>query len=450
MTTARNAEIAALLADIADLLEVEGESTFRVRAYRDAARSVESWPEPVEESLTRGEHVPGVGESIAAKIGEYVQTGHLAYYDELRGHTTPGLAALLTVPGIGPKKARLFADHFGIDSIDKLESAAREHKLSELGSIGKKTETNILEAIARMRGRSARVSLGVALPGALPFLAAIRAFPEVTRADLAGSLRRMRDTIGDLDLIASSDRPSEVIDGFVALPFVRSILGHGPTKGTIVTADGLQVDLRVIKPEEYGAGLQYFTGSKEHNIKLRSIAISMGLKVNEYGIFRESTGDRIAGDDQEGMYHALGLEWMTPELREDRGEIEAAKAGALPELIREDDLKGDFHVHTDASDGADSLEEMVKSAAARGWEYLAITDHSVSMGFIHGLNLERIKEQRASIESLAPKYPRIRILHGIEVNIRADGSLDYDDETLALSTSSSPRSTAAWACLRVK
>jgi DNA polymerase (family 10) len=241
----------------------------------------------------------------------------------------------------------------------------------------------------------------------------------------------MQETIGDLDLLASSDDPAAVVDKFVALPGVKSILAHGPTKGSIVTEGNLQVDLRVVKPEEYGAGLQYFTGSKAHNIKLRHVAESEGLKVNEYGIFRNSDDQRVAGDTEEGMYSTLGLEWMPPELREDRGEIEAARDRRLPKLVRLEDLKGDLHSHTNWSDGAESPEEMVIAAAARGYEYLAISDHSVSMGFIHGLSLDRIREQRELIDQLNSKYPGIRILQGIEVNIRADGTLDYEDDVLS-------------------
>ncbi|HEY3297467.1 MAG TPA: DNA polymerase/3'-5' exonuclease PolX [Armatimonadota bacterium] len=431
MPVPANAEIAELLENIADVLEIKGESVFRIRAYRDAARSLESLSSPVQEMIARGEHVSGIGESIAAKITEFVETGHCAYYDEIKKQINPGTAELIAVPGIGPKKAQLFAEQLGIDSIDKLERAARDHVLSKIHKIGEKTEGNILDAIERIRGRSERVPLGTALPGAMPFLDTIRAFPEVRRADFAGSLRRMRDTIGDLDLLACADEPSAVIDKFVALPGVKSVLGHGPTKGTIVTDENLQVDLRVVKPEEYGAGLQYFTGSKAHNIKLRSIAEAQGLKVNEYGIFRVSDNERIAGETEEGMYETLGLSWVPPEIREDEGEIEAARAKKLPVLVTVADLKGDLHLHTNWSDGAESPEAMVKAGIERGYEYITISDHSVSMGFIHGLTLERIMEQKALIDKLNGKYPDIHILHGIEVNIRADGSLDYEDEVLA-------------------
>lgn len=433
MPTVRNAQVAEFLENIADMLEIKGESVFRVRAYRDAARSIESLTEDIEEIEKRGglREIPGVGESIAEKLAEYIETGHSTYYDQLRKEINPGLATLLEVPGVGPKKARLFYDKLGIDSVEKLEVAAKEHRLSPLPGIGEKTERNILDAIERMRGRSERTPLGIALPTALPFLRILREMPEVDRADLAGSLRRMRETIGDLDLLASSDQPATVVDKFVALPMVKSVLGHGPTKGTVITAENLQVDLRVVKPREYGAALQYFTGSKAHNIKLRTIAENMGLKVNEYGVFRVADDKRIAGETEESVYEALGLRWMPPELREDRGEIEAAREGRLPHLVEVSDLRGDLHVHTDWSDGSSSPEEMVVAAKDRGYEYLVLSDHSVSMGFVHGLSLERIQEQRALIDDLNRRYPGIRVLQGIEVNIRADGSLDYDDEILA-------------------
>ncbi|MHB0912912.1 MAG: DNA polymerase/3'-5' exonuclease PolX [Armatimonadota bacterium] len=429
MPAAKNADVAELLENIGDMLEIKGESTFRVRAYRDAARSVLSLNEPVEEIVRedRLEEIPGVGESIAAKIREYVETGHLDYYDQLRKEVDPGVAELLEVPGIGPKKARRFHEELGISSVDELEEAARDHRLSTLSGIGPKTEANILASIERMRGRTERTPLGIALPPALPFLERVRGF--AARADLAGSLRRMRETIGDLDLLAADDEPAKVVDRFVGLPEVKQVLVHGPTKGTIVTPENLQIDLRVVKPFEYGAALQYFTGSKEHNIKLRTVAEAMGLKVNEYGIFRGE--ERIAGETEVGMYETLGLAWMPPELREDRGEIEAAARGELPELVELSDLKGDLHVHTNWSDGADPPEKVVEAARALGYEYVVLSDHSISMSFVHGLTPERIQEQRSLIDELNERYPEIRVLQGIEVNIRGDGSLDYPDEILA-------------------
>lgn len=429
----RNAEIAEFLNNIADMLEIKGENPYRVRAYRNAARVIESLTEDIEDIAIRGEldEVPNIGESIAAKISEYLETGRCEYYEQLKSEINPGIARLLEVPGVGPKKAKLFYEALGIDSVEKLEQAAREHRLSKLPRISQKTEQNILNAIERLKARTGRTPLGIALPTALEFLEMLRSFPEVKRADLAGSLRRMRETIGDLDLLASSDELEKVMDRFVNLPMVKEVLAKGPTKSSVVTTDNLQIDLRVIKPHEYGAALQYFTGSKAHNIHLRTIAESQGLKMNEYGIFRISDGKRIAGETEESMYETLGMDWMPPEIREDMGEIEAALEHRLPHLIEESDLKGDLHVHTDWSDGHNTLEEMVKSARERGFEYLVISDHSVSMGFIHGLSLDRISEQKTLIDELNRKYPDIHILQGIEVNIRADGSLDYDDDVLA-------------------
>jgi DNA polymerase (family 10) len=434
MANPTNANVAKLLEDIADLLEVKGESVFRVRAYRDAARSIESLPDDIGDMVESGANlcdIPGVGESIASKIREYLQTGHLGYLDDLAAEISPGLAEMLSVPGLGPKKAQLFHEALGIGSVAELEEAARDHRLSTLPKIGAKTEENILDAIERLRARPGRTPLGIALPGALPFLQAVMNLKEVRDASLAGSLRRMAETIGDLDLLASSDEPEKVIDAFTELPMVKSVLGHGPTKGTIVTRDNLQVDLRVIKPNEWGAGLQYFTGSKSHNIHLRSIAEAMGLKVNEYGIFRVSDNERIAGETEESMYQSLGLEMMPPELREDRGEFEAAREGELPQLVQRSDIRGDLHVHTDWSDAADTPEVMVKAAFDLGYEYIAISDHSVSMGFVHGLTVDRIREQRALIDDLNRRHPGIHVFQGIEVNIRGDGTLDYDDDVLS-------------------
>lgn len=432
MPDGKNAQVAEFLENISDLLEIKGDSPFRVRAYRDAGRAIESLQEDIEDVEKRGAltEIPGVGESIAAKITEYLETGGSAYYDELKKQVKPGLAELLEVPGVGPKKAMLFYDELGVDSVEKLERAARKHDLSRIARIGEKTENNILDAIERMRARSARTPLGIALPTALQSLKLVRDLKEVERADLAGSLRRMRETIGDLDLLAASDRPGKVIDEFVRMPRVRSVLAHGPTKGTIVTEENLQVDLRVVKPEEYGAALQYFTGSKSHNIKLRTLAEAKGLKVNEYGVFRVSDNKRIAGETEEGVYESVRLRWIPPELREDRGEIEAACEGRLPKLVQLSDLRGDLHVHTNWSDGADPPEVMVKAARDLGYKYIVLSDHSVSMGFVHGLTLARIEEQRALIDKLNREYPTVRVLQGIEVNIRADGSLDYDDEVL--------------------
>lgn len=434
MAVPTNNNVAKMLEEIADLLEVKGESTFRVRAYRDGARSVESLDEDIGEMVWSGRNlcdIPGIGESIASKIKEFIQTGHLGYLDDLAAEVSPGLAELLSVPGMGPKKARLFHDALGISSIDELEQAAKDHRLSTLPKIGKKTEENILDAIERMRARPGRTPLGIALPGALPFLEAVMGLREVRDASLAGSLRRKAETIGDLDLLASSDEPEKVIGAFTEFPMVKSVLGHGPTKSSIVTKDNLQVDLRVIKPHEWGAGLQYFTGSKAHNIHLRTIAEGMGLKVNEYGIFRVSDNERVAGETEESMYRALGMEMMPPEIREDRGEIEAALEGRLPHLVQRSDIRGDLHVHTDWSDAADAPGAMVEAAIELGYEYIAISDHSVSMGFVHGLTVDRIREQRALIDDLNRKYPKIHVFQGIEVNIRGDGTLDYDDDVLS-------------------
>jgi DNA polymerase (family 10) len=432
MPTAKNAEVADFLENIADLLELKGESTFRIRAYREAARNIEVQPEDITEIIRKGKlcEIPGVGESIASKVREFLETGQSTYYEDLKKQVNPGLAQLIEVPGVGAKKAVIFYSNLGIDSVDKLEQAAREHMLAGLPKIGEKTEQNILEAIERLRQRSGRTPLGIALPTARQFLEMICDFREIKRADLAGSLRRMRETIGDLDLLAASTEPEVVIDRFTKLPMVKTVLAHGPTKGTIVTADNLQVDLRVVKPEEWGAALQYFTGSKPHNIKLRGIAIDLGYKLNEYGVFRVSDDTRVAGETEAEVYSILGIPWMPPEVREDLGEVEAARAGKLPHLIELSDLRGDCHVHTDWSDGHNSPEEMVQAAIARGYEYVALSDHSVSMGFVHGLTVERIREQRALIDELNRKYRKIRVLQGIEVNIRADATLDYEDEVL--------------------
>lgn len=428
----RNQEVAALLENIAELLAAKGDSPYRIGAYRTAARRIASMSEDIAAVWEQGrlEEIPGVGESIAAKIDEYLRTGHLRYLDELRAQVAPGLATLLLVPGLGTRRAAIIYRSLGISSIAELGQAAREHRLCQLPGFGERLEANILREVERLEGRTRRLPLGLALPAAEEVAALLRAHPAVLRVDPAGSIRRMRETIGDIDLLVASERPDEAIDAFTRLPVAREVLACGSTRASILTAGDLQIDVRVIAPEVYGAALQYFTGSKEHNIALRELAIRKGLKLSEYGVFDERTGRRLASATEEEVYAALGLPWIPPELRENRGEIEAALAGCLPQLVEERDLRGDLHVHTNWSDGADTLEAMVDAARRRGYEYVAITDHSRGLGVARGLTIERIRAQRRAIEELNRRVAPFRVLHGIEVNIRRDGQLDYTDEVL--------------------
>jgi len=429
----RNEDVVELLTDIAAMLEMKGESPFRVRAYQEAARRIENLQEDVTALVEQGRltEIRGIGESIAEKVTEFVRTGQSSYRNELAKGLPSGIAEMLEIPGVGPKKAQLFHRELGITTVDELEQAALEHRLKGLPSIKEKTEENVLEGIRRLRQRTARLLLGVALPAAEEIVRQLRVHPAIERIDMGGSIRRRKETIGDIDILVASSTAKDAVNAFTTLPTVKSVLAKGPTKASVLTRQDLQMDLRVVPPDDWGAALQYFTGSKDHNIQLRTIAESKGLKVNEYGVFRVDTNEKIAGREEEDVYHALGMEWMPPELREAAGEIEAAIDGRLPDLIEESDIRGDLHAHTDWSDGANTIEAMAEAAIARGYEYLVISDHSVSMGFIHGLSTDRVREQRRVIDELNGRYDRFRLLQGIEVNIRGDGSLDYEDEVLA-------------------
>ncbi len=428
----RNEEVSALLENIAKLLALQGDNPFRVRAYTEAARAISATAEDIEDLYRAGrlEEIPGVGESIARKIGEYLATGRLGYYEQLRRQVRVPAVDLLEVPSIGPARARLIAERLGVTTVEELAEAAREHRLQALPGFGPKLEERIAREAARVAQRSRRLLLGVALPAAEAVAQQLAAAPAVQQVHPAGSIRRGRETIGDIDLLVASDQPAAAIDAFTTLPLVKEVLARGTTRASVLTRDDLQIDLRVIRPAEYGAALQYFTGSKEHNIALRTLALEQGYKLSEYGLF-DRAGRRVAGETEEGVYAALGLDWIPPELRENRGELEAARRHALPHLIEVADLRGDLHVHTDWSDGHDPPERMVEAAIARGYEYIAFTDHSRSLQVAGGLSLERVREQRRLIDRLNTRYAPFRVLHGTEVDILPDGTLDYPDEVLA-------------------
>ncbi|MCL5961341.1 MAG: helix-hairpin-helix domain-containing protein, partial [Chloroflexi bacterium] len=396
----KNKEVARLLDSIGDLLEIKGENTFRVGAYRSAARHIEGLSEDIEQVAHGGglRSLPGVGESLAARIMEYLETGHLQYFEELKAAIPPGLIELLQVPGLGPKKTRLVYEKLDVRGIEDLERAVREHRLRDLPGLGEKTEKNIEKELERWRNRSARRLLGDALPLAEEIVDALKTCAAVERVEPAGSIRRRRETIGDVDILASSERADEVIAWFDALPIVKEVIARGPTKSSVLTQQDIQVDLRVVKPESFGAALQYFTGSKEHNVKLRELAQKRGLKVNEYGIYDEATGRRLGGESEDDIYRIVGLVPVPPEIREDRGEIEAAQKGLVPELIEVSDIVGDLHMHTNWSDGQNTLEEMARAAMARGYHYVAICDHSRSLAVAHGLSPQRVLEQRRLID----------------------------------------------------
>lgn len=429
----RNAEVAAVLYDISELLEIKGENIFKVRAYAKAARAIEGMTEDIEEVASRKKltEIPGVGESIAEKIEEYLKTGRIEQYKELLIQVPVELHELLKIPGVGPKTAQLLHEKFGVKNVDDLEKAAKQHRIRRLAGFGVKKEENILSSIERYRQRSTRIPLGTALPLSRKIVEFLKKSRAIDRIEPAGSLRRKKETVGDIDILATSNDPKAAIEAFVHLPLVKKILGQGTTKATIVTRDAIQIDLRILEEKSFGTSLQYFTGSKEHNIKLRDIARLKGLKLSEYDFEEVATGRKIYCRSDDEVYRKLGLLPIPPEIREDTGEIEAALSGKLPELIEQKDIKGDFHVHTDWSEGINPLPEMVGAAKRLGYEYIAITDHSRSLGVAHGLSEERLLEQIKEIGKLNDKNPDFHIFTGTEVDIKADASIDFPDSILS-------------------
>lgn len=427
----KNLELAALFNEIADLLELKGESPFRVNAYRRAARALEGLTEDVEEVAARGalEEIPGVGKSIAEKITEYLRTGKITYHQELLRELPAGLPELMRIPGLGPKTAMAIYQHLGITTVEDLERAARTSRLSSVPRMGAKTIENILRGIEQLRRAGTRLPLGTVLPYAEEIVARLRGLRSVHQISVAGSLRRMKDTIGDIDILATSSDPEQAMHTFVRMPEVSQVLSHGTTRSSVILRAGIQADLRVVEPAAFGAALQYFTGSKEHNIKLRERAIRMGLKINEYGVFRGER--RIAGSTEEEVYAAVKLPWIPPELREDQGEIEAAEAGRLPRLVELRDIRGDLHMHTKWSDGAATAEEMARAAQGLGYEYICITDHSRSLKFAGGVGVDDLRQHIRDVRRLSERLGGVAVLIGSEVDILADGSLDYPDEVLA-------------------
>ena len=429
----QNTAIAHLFAEIADLLEIKGENPFRVRAYRRAVESLEALGEDVAAVAERDalETIPGIGKDLAGKIREFLKTGGVPYLDDLRREIPAGVVELMGIHGVGPRTAKLLFDQAGVDSVEKLEALARAGKLAGLPGIKAKTEQNILKGIAVWRAGRERMPLGHALGLADAIVGALRALPGVARIETAGSLRRMRETVKDIDVLVTARDPAPVMQAFVGLAGVAEVLAHGETKSSVRLAEGIQADLRVVEPEAFGAALQYFTGSKAHNIRVRDLAVRKGLKLSEYGVFAGKGERRVAGASEEEVYAALGLPWIPPELREDAGEVEAALERRLPALVELGQIRGDLHCHTDWSDGRLSLEALVRAAKARGYEYVAVADHSRSSTVANGLDARRLEEQLVAIEAVRGKVKGITILAGSEVDIRADGTLDFPDELLA-------------------
>jgi DNA polymerase (family 10) len=429
----RNFEVARLFDLMADLLELKGENPFRIRAYRRAALNLEGLTEDVEvlAAQDRLDEVPGIGKDLAGKIQEYLATGRMKDLDAARRGVPDGVVDLMSVPGIGPKTAKVLYEEQGVTSLARLEALAKAGKLRGLPGIQAKTEANILKGITVVKSGQERMPIGHALPLAQELIRALERVPGVKQVEAAGSVRRMKETVGDIDLLATTPQPERVMKAFVGLPQVAEVVERGRTKAAIRHREGIQVDLRVLEPEAFGAALVYFTGSKQHNIRIREMAGKKGLKISEYGVFRESTGRRIAGATEEEVYAAIGLPWIPPELREDSGEIEAALAGRLPRLVSLADIRGDLHCHTKASDGHHTIAALVEAAARRGYAYVGVTDHSRSARVAGGLSVDELRAHVKQIRAVQAKHPEITVLAGTECDILPDGSLDYPDAVLA-------------------
>src|SRR2546428_1872675 len=431
-----NDAIAKVLDEIADLLELKGENVFRAVTYRAAARSIRDLREPLaklaqEKRLTE---IPKVGPSVGEAIEQIIATGSSKRHQELKAAVPPGLLTLLRVGGVGPATARTIYDHLRITTIEELEEAARDRRLQQLPKIQAKTEENILRSIAALKQRTGRSLLHEAKAAATTMAEYLRAEAGTERIAIAGSLRRYKETIGDVDIVVAADDAGPIMETFVRAPTIERILARGDTKSSVVVDRGLQIDLRVVPPVSFGAALLYFTGSKEHNVRLRGLALRRKLLLNEYGLYRigaEERGQEIASITEEDVYSALEMDFIPPELREDRGEVDAAKAHTLPKLVKLDQVRGDLHTHTNWTDGRDPLADMARRALAKGYAYLAVTDHSPGLGMTNGLSPERIEVRLAEAARLNAELAPFRIIVGTEVDIRANGALDYSDALLA-------------------
>jgi DNA polymerase (family X) len=423
-----NEEIAGLLREYAELTQITGGDVFRVRNYEKAARSVRGWGEDVGQLDAKAMRaIPGVGASIAAKIAEYRETGSIGALDELRARIPPGVLELTRVPGLGPKRALQLNRDLGVESVDDLAAAIKAGRLDGLAGFGTKSEERLASGIEVYRQGRERVLLDVAMHTATAMVAALSAVPGCHCCTYAGSLRRMRETIGDVDILAAADDSAPLMAAFIAQPDVAGVIVSGETKTSIRTAAGLQVDLRVVQLDAWGAALQYFTGSTAHNVAVRQIAVRNKLRLSEYGLFEAATGELIVSRSEEEVYARLGLAWVPPPMREDHGEVEAAARDEIPVLVRENDLRGDLHTHTDLTDGVAGLADMVAAAARRGYEYYAVTDHAPNL-FMQRMTDEKMLAQRERLRALVTD---MELLHGTELNIAPDGSVDWDENFLA-------------------
>jgi DNA polymerase (family X) len=424
-----NADVASALHEIADLLEIKGETRFRITAYRRGAEGIEGSSRDVcELSEAELQGLPGVGKGVAARVREFCESGTMRSLEDLRAQVPIGLREMTRVPGVGPKRAMELYKAIGVSNLDELRAAAVSKRISEVKGFGPKFEEQVLDAIARGVHVEERTMLAVALPMAQELVDVLSQHPAIEQVAFAGSLRRYRETVGDIDILVSTEAPEEVIAFFNSLHGIAKLNVEGTTKVSVETTRGMQMDLRVIEPAAWGAALQYFTGSQAHNVKVRERAVRRKLKLSEYGLFRGD--ERIASRTEEEVYAALGMQWVPPTMREDKGEVEAAVAGELPPVVTIDMIRGDLQSHTTYSDGKVSVLEMARAAEARGYEYYAPTDHGQRLTFMNNLNPDAIAKQRAEVEAVN-RQVGIRVLHGVELNIAADGSLDYDDDVLA-------------------
>jgi DNA polymerase (family 10) len=429
-----NREVATIFANIGSLLEIKGENRFKIMAYRKAAENITNLGQDLFTMWESGQNlqtIEGIGQAIADKVDELFKTGQMRFWEKLRAEIPESLAEVLTVPDVGPALVRTVWQDLGITTVAQLKEAAQQGRLRHLPRMGAKSEARILASIEVMERREDRIHLGVAWPLAMRIVTTLRQLPDTLKAEAVGSIRRMRETIGDLDFLVATQNPAPIMAAFKALPEVEEVIAAGETKSSVRFHNGMQADLRCLEPERWGTALQYFTGSQLHNIKIRELALRLGYSLNEYSLTRESDGQDLLFDNEEELYRFLKLAYIPPYLREARGEIAAAMTNQLPQPIRVEDIQGEVHCHSTWSDGAHSIEQMARAALARGYQYLAITDHSQSLGIANGLTPERLRQQRREIEEVQARVPGIRLLQGTEMEIKADGTLDFPDEVLA-------------------
>jgi DNA polymerase (family X) len=426
----KNKELADLFGRMADILEFKDENPFKISAYRKASRIIGDLTQDIEEIAEGGKlkEVPGIGEGMAQKILEYLKTGKVSKFEEVRKGVPDALIAIMDIPGMGPKTLSMIHKEKGISSLSQLERAVEDGSLVGLPGIGEKKVENIKRGIQLLKQSKGRMNLGIAFPVAKRIVEALREKAGSRKIEWAGSLRRMRENIGDIDILATGPNKEEIVHTFTHLPEVKEVLASGETKASVIVEGGIQIDLRVVEEDSYGAALQYFTGSKGHNIHLRGIAKTKGIKINEYGVFKGEK--KVGGKEEEDVYRALGMDWIEPELREDRGEIEAAKEARLPKLVKEPEIKGDLHVHSNWSDGTSPIEEIARAAQKRGYQYVAICDHSKSLKITHGLDESRLMKQIEEIDRINEKMKGFQILKGTEVDILSDGRLDLSEKVL--------------------